>query len=151
MKFKVDQIDARVSAEFQNLADVLHDYDPYLRLEMVPVAELANLIDKSKVFRVIDTKRNKIVLYADGLTRPQEILARVWSMDQSYNKVVDNIDRQNKAAQALQMKKHIEEIEEQKELALFIAKNTKSRWFHEGRVRDEHFNDLGSVRKVIDK
>lgn len=147
----MDRIDEWVSAEFQNLAEVLYDYDQYLRLEMVPVAEHRNLIDKTKVFRVVDTKRNKIVLYADMLTRPQEILARIWSMDQTYNKVVSNIDRQNEAAQALMMKKHIDEMEEKKELALFIAKNQKSRWMHEGRVRDEHFRDLGPVSKVIDK
>jgi len=146
----MDQIDEWVSAEFQNLAEVLFDYDECLRLEMVPVAERANLIDKSKIFRVVDIKRNKIVLYADILTRPQEILARVWSMDQAYNKVVDNIDRQNEAAQALMMKKHMDEMEERKELALFIAKNQKSRWRHDGRIRDEHFRDLGPIRKVIE-
>lgn len=146
----MDQIDGWVSAEFQNLAEVLSDYDPYLALEMVPVAERDKLTDMSKIFRVVDTKRNKIVLYADILTQPKEILARIWSMDQTYNKVVSNIDRQNEAAQALMMKKHLDEIEERKELALFIAKNQKSRWRHDGRIRDEHFNDLGSGTTVID-
>lgn len=145
----MNQIDEWVSAEFQRLAEILYDYDHNLVLEMVPVAEWGNLVDKSKVFRVIDTKRNKIVLYADSLANPQEILARVWSMDQEYNKVIFNLDAQNRAAQALQIKRHDDEIAEAKELALFIIKNTKSTWHHDGRVRDEHFRDKGPVRKVI--
>lgn len=147
----MDNVEDWVSAEFQNLAEVLSDYDPYLALEMVPVAERSTMVDKSKIFRVVDTKRNKVVLFADSLVQPKEILARIWSMDQTYNKVVDNMDRQNEAAQALLMRRHMDEIEAQRDFALFIGKNTKSRWIHNGRVRDEHFNDLGSVRKVIDK
>jgi len=147
----VNQIDEWISQEFQNLAEVLSDYDPYLALEMVPLAEWDKLIDKSKVFRVIDTRKNQIVLYADSLASPQDILARVWSMDQNKNNVVANLDARNAAAQALQMRKNLDEIEAQKDFALFVAKNQKSRWVHEGRVKDEHFRDLGSVRKVIDK
>lgn len=145
----MDQIDEWVSAEFQNLAEVLSDYDHNLALEMVPVAEWSNLIDKSKVFRVVDTLRNKIVLYADSLANPQDILARVWSMDQGKNNVVANLDARNAAAQALQMKKHMDELEAQKDFVFWIAKNTKSRWVHDGRVKDEHFRDQGSVRKHI--
>jgi hypothetical protein len=145
----MDHIDEWVSAEFQRLAEVLSDYDPYLALEMVPRQEWDHLIDKSKVFRVVDTKRNKIVLYANQLTAPQEILARVWSMDQQYNKVITNLNAANDAALALQMKRHTDELEEQKDLALFIAKNQKSRWVYKDRVKDEHFRDLGPVRKHI--
>lgn len=145
----MDHVDEWVSQEFQNLADVLNDYDHNLVLEMVPVAEWGNLVDKSQVFRVVDTRLNKIVLYADSLASPQDILARVWSMDQDKNNVVANLDAQNRAAEALMMRKHIEELEEQRELAFFVIKNQKSRWHHDGRVRDEHFNDLGPVKKHI--
>lgn len=145
----MDQIDEWVSAEFQNLAEVLSDYDHNLALEMVPPSEWHNLIDKSKVFRVVDTLRNKIVMHFDSLASPEDILTRIWSMDQTHNKVVANLDARNAAAQALQMKKHLDEIEAQKDLVLFIAKNTKSRWVHDGRVRNEHFQDLGPVRKHI--
>jgi hypothetical protein len=145
----MSQADEWISAEFQRLAEVLYDYDPNLALEMVPVAEWDNLVDKTKIFRVIDTKRNKIVLYANGVANPQEILARVWSMDQEYNNVIVNLDAQNLAAKALQIKRHDDEIAEQREFALFIIKNKKSTWYHDGRVRDEHFRDKGPIRKII--
>lgn len=147
----MDQIDEWVSAEFQNLAEVLYDYDYNLRLEMVPREEWPNLIDKSQIFRVVDIKRNVIVCYANGLASPQEVLERVWGMDQAKHDVVAQMDIRNRATQALQLRKHQDELEAQKDFVLFVAKNTKSRWTHEGRVRDEHFNDLGPVRKVIDK
>lgn len=143
-------MDGWVSAEFQNLAEVLYDYDPDLSLEMIPLPEWDNLIDKSKIFRVVDTKRNKIVLYADSLSSPSDILARIWSMDQSKNNVVANLDAKNAAIEALEMRRRLDELEAQKDFSMFVAKNQKSRWFHAGRVRDEHFNDLGPVSKVVD-
>jgi hypothetical protein len=138
-----------VSQEFENLAHVLNDYDHNLYLEMVPSSEWDNLVDKTKVFRVIDTARNKVVLYASAIDSPTDILARVWSMDQTHNKVVTDLDARNRAAQALLLNKHAEEMEEQKELALFIIKNKKSTWHHDGRVRVEHFRDKGPIRRII--
>lgn len=147
----MDLVDGWVSQEFQNLADVLYDYDPNLALDMVPVAEWGQLVDKSKVFRVVDTARNQIIMYADSLAHPQDILARIWGMDQRHNDVITNLEIKNAAVQALDLRRKLDEMEEQKEFVLFVARNTKSRWTHEGRVRDEHFNDLGPVRKVINK
>ena len=146
----MNNVDEWVCAEFANLAQVINDYDHHLFLEMVPVADQQHLIDKSKVFRVVDGTTNKIILYADSLSAPQDILARLWSMDKAHGNVVANMDARNAAIQALEMNKKMDEAEAQKDLALFIAKNNKSRWVHEGRVRDEHFRDLGSVRTVID-
>jgi hypothetical protein len=147
----MNQIDEWVCAEFANLAQVINDYDHNLFLEMVPVEEQHKLIDKSKIFRVVDDRTKTIVLYASSLSRPQDILARLWSMDQNHNNVVANVDAQNAAVQALEMNKRIEEMEAQKDFVTFLANNTKSRWVHEGRVRDEHFRDLGPVKTVIDK
>ncbi len=141
--------DRWISAEFQNLAEVLSDYDSNLALEMVPWAMWDELIDKSKVFRVVDTKRNNVVMYFDSLCSPQDILARIWEMDQGKHNVVARMDLRNAAIEALRMREHLDEIEAQKDLSLFIAKNEKSRWKHGGRVRDEHFRDLGPVKKHI--
>jgi hypothetical protein len=147
----MNQIDEWVCAEFANLAQVINDYDYNLFLEMVPVEEQHKLVDKSKIFRIVDDRTKTIVLYADSLSRPQDILARLWSMDQQHGNVVANMDARNAAIQALEMRKNIDEQEAQKDFVLFLAKNTKSRWQHNGRMRDEHFRDLGSVQTVIDK
>jgi hypothetical protein len=88
-------------------------------------------------------------MYFDNLNSPQEILARLWSADQSHNSPVTEMEIKNAAAEALKLRKNLDEIEAQKDFSNFLIGNTKSRWHHEGRVRDEHFNDLGPVRKVV--
>ena len=139
-----------VSQEFQNLAQVIYDYDQNLRLEMIPFEQHHNLIDKSKVFRIVDLRNKTVVMTFDSLTRPDEILARLWSQDLDKNDVVGLMDARNAAVEALNNEKIIAQREEAKLLSAFIIKNTKSRWVHEGRIRDDEFRDLGPVSKVVD-
>jgi hypothetical protein len=145
----MSNLDQWVSAEFQRLAQVVYDYDNDLEFQMVPLEEQHKLVDKSQVFRIVDTRNKKIVMYADSLCNPQEILTRLFCMDQAKGNVLAKLDAQNAAAEALRNEAWIEEREALKDLALFISKNTKSRWTHEGRVRDDEFRDLGPVKKVI--
>lgn len=145
----MSEVDEWVSAEFQRLAEIINDYDEYLFLEMVPVAEHQHLIDKSKVFRIVDDRTKKIVLYADSLSNPKEILTRLWSMDSTRGNVLSRLDAVNAAEEALRLKEQLDIREAQMDFSAFIVANTKSRWVHEGRVRDDEFRDLGSVRKHI--
>lgn len=145
----MDQIDEWVSQEFQNLAQVIHDYDEHLWLEMVPVAAQRELIDKSKVFRIVDDRNNKVVLYADSLSRPDQILGRLWSMDSKHGNVLQRMDAQNAAIEALNLSRQMDEREAKIDFAAFVIQNTKSRWVHEGRVRDDEFRDLGPVATHI--
>ncbi len=146
---QVSDIDAWVSAEFQRLAEIINEYDHNLFLEMVPVAENSNLIDKSKVFRVVDDRTKKIVLYADSLANPTDILTRLWSMDSTRGNVLARLDARNAAEEALRLKEKIEQQEAVRDFTAFVISNTKSRWTHKGRVRDDEFRDLGPVRKHI--
>lgn len=145
----MSEIDEWVSAEFANLAQVINDYDNYLFLEMVPVADQQYLTDKSKVFRIVDTRKNQIVMYADSLANPTAILTRLWSMDNGKHSVVRELDAHNAAVEALNLKRKIDERESEKDFAAFVFKNTKSRWVHNSRVRDDEFRDLGPVRTHI--
>lgn len=145
----MSDIDRWVSAEFQRLAEIINDYDQHLFLEMVPFDQQQHLTDKSKVFRIVDDRNNKIVLYADSLSNPADILARLWSMDSGQGNVLARLDAHNAAVQVLELKKELEWREEQKEFTAFVAKNTKSRWVHNGRVRDDEFRDNGPVRTHI--
>lgn len=147
----MSEVDAWVSAEFQRLADIINQYDSYLFLEMVPAAEQGNLIDKSKVFRIVDDRYKKIVMYADSLANPVQILERLWSMDNQDGDALARLDAHNAAVESLRLQEKIDKHLAIKDFTAFVAKNTKSRWTHEGRVRDDEFRDLGPVRKVIDK
>jgi len=146
----MSQADEWISAEFQNLAEIINDYDHHLFLEWIPPAQQQELTDKSKVFRIIDDRTNKIVLYADSLSNPQEILTRLWSMDSDKGNVLARMDAKNAAIEALRLKERLDKMEEAKDFSSFIIKNKKSRWIYNGRVRDDEFRNLGPVRKVIE-
>lgn len=146
----MDRIDEWVCAEFENLAQVIYEYDENLRFEMVPLNQQQHLTDKSKVFRVIDTRTNAVVLYADSLSRPDEILARLWSMDTKHGDVLRRLDAQNAAKEALRLSKELDEREAMKDFSAFVLKNTKSRWSHEGKIYDDEFRELGPKQTVID-
>lgn len=145
----MNQIDEWISAEFQRLAEVVNDYDENLFLEMVPLDKQHLLTDKSKVFRIVDDRTKSIVLYADSLSRPDEILARLWSMDSKHGNVLQRLDAQNAAVEALNLKKQMDEREAVMDFVQFVGKNTKSRWVHEGHARDDEFRDLGPISKII--
>jgi len=145
------QTDEWVSAEFQRLAEIVNEYDSHLWLEWIPPEHQIHLTDKSKVFRIVDDRNNNIVLYADSLANPVSILERLWSMDQQQGNVLARLDAHNAAIEAFRLKTQIDEMDAARDFTMFIGKNTKSRWHHEGRVRDEEFRDLGPIRTVIDK
>jgi hypothetical protein len=142
-------LDEWISAEFQNLAEVINDYDPDLYLEMVPKEHWDQLVDKKKVFRVVDGRNKKIVLYAEALSRPDEILAALWSMDQKHGSVVIRMETLNAAQKALDMKKQMDERGELMDFVKFIGKNQKSRWEHDGKIYNEEFRNLGPKKTVI--
>jgi hypothetical protein len=147
----MSQADEWVSAEFQRLAEIIQDYDPYLFLEWIPPEGQIHLADKSKVFRVVDDRKKTIVLYASSLANPTEILEALWTADCKNGDPIAKMDAHNAAVEALKLKAKIDESEGIKDFTAFVAKNTKSRWRHEGRIRDDEFQDLGPVRSVIDK
>lgn len=147
----MSEIDNWVSAEFQRLAEIVNDYDPYLFLEEIPAHVRETINDKKLCFRIVDDRTKSVVLYADSLSNPKDILTRLWSMDSDKGNVLNRLDAANAAEQALQLKQRMDEQEALKDLTAFIIKNTKSRWHHEGRIRDDEFRDLGPVSRVIDK
>lgn len=146
----MSEIDRWISAEFERVAQIICDYDSYLRLEWIPPSAQHELLDKSKVFKIVDTRNNKIVMYFDSLVSPQEILTRLWSMDNGKENVLKRMDAKNAAIKAIEYSKQLDAREAAKDFSAFIIANTKSRWRHNGRIRDDEFRDLGPIRKIID-
>lgn len=145
----MSDLDNWVSAEFQRLAEIINEYDHNLFLEYIPPERQVDLMDKNRCFRIIDDRTKTIVMYADSISNPKDILARLWSRDLRHGDVVGRMDAQNAAVEALRLKEQIEIREAQMDFSAFVIRNTKSRWVHEGRVRDDEFRDLGPVRKHI--
>lgn len=145
----MSDVDVWVSAEFQRLAEIINEYDESLFLEMVPVAAQKDLNDKSKVFRIVDDRTKNIVLYADSLANPADILGRLWSMDQRHGNVVQRMDAHNAAIEALNLKAKIDEQEAAKDFSAFIIANTRSSWKHDGKKYDDEFRNLGPMKKTF--
>lgn len=142
-------IDEWISAEFNRLAEIIEDYDPYLELQYIPPGKRETQVDKSKCYRIVDTRNNKIVLFANELDSPVDILARLWGMDSAHGNVLTRLDAHNAAVKAMQLKEEIDAKEAELDLSNFILRNNKNYWLHNGRKRDADFRDLGSVRKHI--
>ncbi len=138
-----------VSREFEILAQAIYEYDQNLRLEMIPFQYHHTLVDKSQVFRIIDIRTNTVAMSFDSLTNPRDILTRLWLSDNEKHDPVAVMDARNAAIEALENQRIIEEREKAKDLVAFIVRNQKSRWHHNGRMRDEQFRDLGAVRTHI--
>lgn len=138
-----------ISAEFHRLAEIIEDYDPYLELQWIPPEKREDQIDKARCYRIIDTRNNKLVLFANELDSPVSILERLWSMDSSRGNVVSRMDARNAAIMAMQLKEELDRQEAVLDLSIFILKNKKNYWIHEGRKRDADFRDLGSPKKII--
>lgn len=146
----MSQVDEWVSAEFQRLAEVINDYDHHLWLEWIPPERQQDLDDKTKCFRIVDDRNNKVVLYANSISNPADILGRLWSMDSLQGNVLARMDAHNAAVEALRLKEVIDEREATMDFVAFIAKNTKSRWEHGGKIYDDEFRNLGPKTTVID-
>jgi hypothetical protein len=141
--------DVWVSAEFQRLAEIINQYDQNLFLEWIPPEAQLDLNDKSKVFRIVDDRTKTIVMYADSLSNPTSILERLWSMDAAHHDVVAKMDAHNAAVEALKNQEQIEKRMALKDFSAFVLKNEKSRWTHEGKAYNEHFQDLGPTKKTF--
>lgn len=146
----MSDIDFWVSAEFERLAEIINEYDPYLFLEYIPPAQQVDLIDKQKCFRIVDDRNKKPVMYFASVANPKEILTRLFCADLNKGDVVGRMESANRASQILDLKRREDEQAAARDLSAFVIKNTKSRWYHDGRIRDDEFRDLGPVRKVVE-
>jgi hypothetical protein len=141
--------DEWISAEFERLAEVIHLYDSYLVLEMVPPEFHDELLDKSKVTRIVDARNNKVVMHAGIWDKPEDILSKLLSMDTGKGNVLNRLDAHNEAVKLLKIKKEADERAEIMEFTQFVLKNKKSRWEHNGKVYNEDFRNLGPKRIII--
>lgn len=119
-----------VSEKHARIAEIIHDYDPTLELAWVPPDKRE---PGDKPFAVVHRPLGVapyIVCYADDCD--ERLLARVFSMDSLKHDVFSEIEAQNAAAKALQMKKSMEEMEEAHELSASILRSGLHTYRHNG-------------------
>jgi hypothetical protein len=65
-------------------------------------------------------------MYATELDTPVEILARLYSADNTKGHVLNKLEAHNKAVEAMETQKRIEHLEELRDYALFLLSSKKN-------------------------
>lgn len=115
-----------VSETFERLASVIKDYDEYLELQWIPPGQRTEEADKKNPYRIIDTRSNSVVMFASELDSAQSILARLWGADNKHGSVLDRLDAENAAAEALKLKERMDEDELKQDFAAFLIGTNKN-------------------------
>jgi hypothetical protein len=119
-------IEQWISAEFNRLAEIIEDYDSYLELRWIPPDKRETQLDKAQCYCIIDTRNNKIVLFANELDSPVDILARLWGMDSNKGNVLSRLDAHNAAVKAMRLKEELDKKEAQLYFNKFVFENKKN-------------------------
>jgi hypothetical protein len=109
-----------VSENFQRLAEIIKDYDPYLELRWIPPGQRESDADKKNPYCIIDTRSNYIVMFASERDNPQTILARLFSADNKHGSVLDRVDAENAAAEAFRLKQQMDDEELKKDFISWL-------------------------------
>ena len=108
----------------------LTDYDPTMSLAWIPPDRREPNEPPFAVVKTEDSGLSYVICYSDD---PDErLLARVWSMDSSKQNVLQNLEMQNAALEAIKLKKQMEEMEEAHELSASILRSPLNTYKHNG-------------------
>lgn len=119
-----------VSEKHARIAEIISEYDPTLELAWIPPDKRA---PGDAPFAVIHRPLGQpeyVVCYSDDVD--ENLLARVFSMDATKNDIWAQVNASQAAAEALKLKKQMEELEEANELRESIIKSPKSVYKHNG-------------------
>lgn len=110
-----------VSENYERLARIIMDYDPDLRLAWIPPA--ARTKEDMKPYAIIDTRTNYIIFTASELDTPDKILERLFTGDNRHGNVLDRIEAQERAVQAIQHKEWLDSLEDAADKAYFLKQS----------------------------
>lgn len=113
-----------VSAEFQRIAQVIHDYDERLELAWVPPANRS--LNEEHPYAIIyndPSGRRDIVMRLRETEMDHRVLARLWSSDSKNNpNLLATIEAEEAARRAVELLRKEEEEQERRELAAWMVK-----------------------------
>lgn len=130
-----------VSEEYERLARVIRDYDPYLALAWIPPGKRTR--EDREPYAVIDTRINEIVMHATELETPESILARLFKADMLKGNVLDRLEATNSAIEAMRQKKWFDDLEDAAQEAYFLKQTP----LHTVRMNGKKFDHN---RRVIE-
>jgi len=115
-----------VNEHFARLAEVIKDYDPYLELQWIPPGQRTEDADRKNPYRIIDSRSGYVVMFASELDTPNKILARLWGADNKNGSVLERMDAENAANEALRLKEKMDEEEMRRDFTAFLIGTKKN-------------------------
>lgn len=112
-----------LSVEHQRIAEIIHDYEPTLSLAWVPPENRA--LNEQYPFAVIHSPEDApayIVMRLRENEVDHRVLARLWGADSKNGNVLTNIEAEEAARKAVELKAREDEIEEAREMAAWMVK-----------------------------
>jgi hypothetical protein len=109
-----------VDDNFQRLAEIIKDYDPYLELRWIPPGQRETDAEKKNPYCIVDTRSNYIVMFASERDTPESILSRLFQADNKHGSVLDRLDADNAAKEAFRLKSLMDEEELKKDFTAFL-------------------------------
>lgn len=123
-----------VSEQFAQIAEIVHDYDEHLELAWIPPE---NRTDKTPPYAIVETNgegKRSIVFTVEEADLNHTILARLFRGDTHKNNVIANIEADEVARKALEMKKQMERAEERMDFVKSVVGSPLHSYRHNGRV-----------------
>lgn len=137
-----------VSEQFQRLAEIIKDYDPYLELRWIPPGQRDTDADKKNPYCIIDTRSNYIVMFASERDNPESILARLWSADNKHGSVLDRLDAENAAREAFRLKAEMDDHEMKKDFTAWLIGTKQNYMKVRNPVTDEKLKLDDQLRRI---
>ena len=139
-----------IDENYARLAEVVKDYDPWLELRWIPTDKRTR--DDKKPYVIVDTRTETTVFFANELDTPAQILAKLFQGDVTKGDVLAELDANNKAVKALELKKQMDEMEEAHDLAGFLIESPLNSVTANGKKFDDQRRVVGTAKnaKVIE-
>lgn len=122
-----------VSNEFAQIAEIINDYDEHLQLAWIPPE---NRTDNTPPYAILETNgegRVSIVFTIREDELNHSVLTRLFTGDTHKNNVLANIEADEVARKALELKKQMEKSEERRDFISTVAASPLHRFMHNGR------------------
>ena len=127
-----------VSEQFAQISEIINDYDEHLQLAWIP-PEQRN--DKTPPFAILETNgegKVSLVFTIEEADLNHTVLARLFRGDTHKNNVLANIEADDMARKALELKQKMEAAEERRDLIATVAKSPLHVFKHNGRDMHGH-------------
>jgi hypothetical protein len=133
--YEIDDQGHWLSQDHLRIAEIIHDYNPTLRLAWIPPEN--RLVDDTELpFAVMCDPANGAPSYVVFQLREDEVdhrvLERIFESDTHRTDVLSRLERQETARQLIKMKEEMDRRDEAREFAHSVFKSPKSTYKHNG-------------------